>query len=102
MLVRQLTLNPNCSSAPKCTEEHDPTESVEYAQGKRTKLHGHARIPKPIDTRSDTGWRDIGLPGQLNAGQQGLGHSTSKSCPILDCHHLVMNNCRAQVTLNCI
>src|SRR5215469_3195615 len=38
----KLTLNPNSASAPNCSKEHHPTESVECEPGKRTKLHERA------------------------------------------------------------
>jgi hypothetical protein len=42
----QLTLNPNSASAPSCSKEQDPTESVDCAQGKRTTLHESAANSK--------------------------------------------------------
>ena len=35
-------LNPISACAPSCSKEHDPTESVDYAQRKRTQLHERA------------------------------------------------------------
>jgi hypothetical protein len=40
--AKQLTLNPSAASAPNCGKEHVPTESADYVQGKRTKLHERA------------------------------------------------------------
>jgi hypothetical protein len=40
--TRALQLNPNAASAASCTKEHDPTESVDFAQWKCTKLHESA------------------------------------------------------------
>jgi hypothetical protein len=42
LTAEQLTLNPNSASAPSCSKQHDPTESVDWAQGKRTELHERA------------------------------------------------------------
>jgi hypothetical protein len=55
--TEQLTLNLNSASAPNCSTAHDPTESVDYAQGNRTELHERAANSK-TDTRTDTDQED--------------------------------------------
>jgi hypothetical protein len=45
-ITERMTLNPSAASAPSCSKEHDPTKSVGYVQGKRTKLHERAPSSK--------------------------------------------------------